>query len=226
MRAKTFILLLAFLVLGSCAPSLKGKINILPEPDPFARGRLVIKFSYETPQAVREDFLSALKIKPLRFNVFGFDVGECSLPPEKYPNVKKEYEKYLNSKKLNAKKYILLHYEWEYPKRKSVPPPRKEVSPADGKLFQRWFDEVIGISAAHKFLADNKVPLKPDGIIIADAIPDFSHPEIGPALQYISGKPVYWMPVPEKKLNRDHDSHGTHVACLAAAYHDGRGLRA
>lgn len=224
MRAKTLVLLLVFLVLGGCAPSLKGKISILPDPDPSARGRLVIKFSYETPQAVKEDFFSALKIKPLRFNVFGFDVGECLLPPEKYPNVKKQYEKYLNSKKLNAKKYRLLHYEWEYPFRKSAPLPRKDFLPADNKLFPRWFDDLIGIGAAHKFLADKKISLKPDGIVIADAIPDFSHPDIEPALQYISRKPVYWMPILKKPLNQSWDSHGTHVACLAAAYHNGRGV--
>ncbi len=173
--------------------------------------RYLIKFLPGTSLAARQAFFAKSGIKPVEFDVFGYDIGESD-----------------SARKIQAP--FIQSYAIENPKTSAMwkggclvqLTQELQITKNKNKLIIDWYENILGIRKAHKFLADKKVKLSPIGIVIADNGPILAHPDIAPALKKDKdGRAIMWMRRGNRQNTQD---HGTHVACLAAGYHDGKGM--
>ena len=188
------------------------------------RKRIIFKFSPGTPLALKKAFFVKMGVWPVEFDVFGYDVTEG----------KGESDAAINRRMSGIMMALgrefaggILEYEIESPEERPVPlsagclvntPDNKK----EGKLIVPWYDESLGIGRTRKFLAGKESGLIPHGVVVVDSGAALIHPDIAPALKKDSeGKPIFWA---RDKKNYKPENHGTHVACLAAAYYDGKGM--
>jgi len=181
------------------------------EQNTFEKKRFLIKFLPGTPLAERKAFFVRAKLKPVEFGVFGYDIGEGS-----------------GNEKIQA--LFIENYEVESPEKSSpfkggcLAELRRELGFTENRAAPviQWYENMLGVKKAHKFLADRKVRLKPEGIVIADSAMILTHPDIAPALKKDKdGRAIVWVRRENRHLATD---HGTFVACLAAGYHDSKGV--
>ncbi len=177
----------------------------------FQKNRYLIKFFPKTPLGERKAFFYKAGIKPIEFDVFGYDIGEVN-----------------GAKKIQAP--FILNYEIENPKKVAILKGGCQVRSSErlknlknkNKLITQWYEDILGVRKAHKFLADKKVKLQPEGVVVIDDGPILTHTDIGPALKKNKdGRAIIW--ARWKNRNKRND-HGTSVACLSAGYHDGKGI--
>ncbi|MFA5133948.1 MAG: S8 family serine peptidase [Patescibacteria group bacterium] len=230
MRYAKFLLLVlvAFLIFENSG-------NFFPKKEPvspiiknvFSTKRIIVQFSPGTPLEVRKAFFVKMGFTPVEFDVFGYDIAE--LDPDYAESLRfslRERFSYFLKSEQKPKDPSILDYQIEQKQKRLIPQAGCNANEPEKKPGTRaivpWYDETIGVSRAHAFLRDKKIKLLPQGVVIVDNGPVFSHPDILPALKKDSdGNIIFWSK--NKKLFKAGD-HGTHVACLAAAYRDGKGM--
>lgn len=193
-------------------------------------GRINIKFCENATKKEKDAFFYQHNLKPIAYNIFGYDVAEWRDNPPKilkspFPDIKY----CLSQSKTAATQLLVREYEIEMNRltkpisRKRSAPKKQESSPAVEKIVP-WLEQAIKAEEAHKFLKSKHIPLWTNGIVIADNGFNFGHPDIKSALKYdADGNPIFWAN-PKRKLSDFSGTHGTSVACLAAGYRDGKGI--
>lgn len=190
--------------------------------------RLNVRFSPGTPLHIRKAFFVGLGLAPIAFDVFGFDVAEWD--GKKKINLamdfKKEFSRFLEAfPNIGAPRLSVDDYQVEDWQKRPVPQAgclHNTPKTLPKKLIVPWYDKLLGVRAAHKFLEDRNFALHSQGIIIVDDGPILSHQDIYPALKRDNRhQMIFWA---RDKKSYKAGNHGTHVACLAAGYHDQNGI--
>lgn len=190
-------------------------------------GRLVVKFSLATPRWTKERFFRKMGLKPIAFNIFGFDIAGWDSPKKvkKNLNAHSEFHYFLLSLgQIDTARVFVDDYEIETLEPRTIKPLYRFQEAREtykNKQIVPWYEKYVQIEAAHKFLKEKKVKLAPTGVVIIDNGPELTHPDIAPMLKRDkNGKLIYWV------WNKDEvrfRHHGTHVSCLAGGFRDKRG---
>lgn len=204
-----------------------GCVHLAPAPG--INGRINIRFCKNASKAEKDAFFFRLNLKPIAYNIFGYDIAEWTGAPPKITQPLFNDVLFCTSK--NATDEMLVReYEIET-KRLMRPSSRKRLAPkkiinkpAASKISTPWFEELIKSEESHRFLKAKNTPLWENGIVFADEGLSFAHPDIKPALKYNKDKkPIFWMNS-KSKISDFVGTHGTFVSCLAAGYRDNKGI--
>lgn len=193
-------------------------------------GRINIRFCENATKEEKDAFFARHNLKPVAYNVFGYDVAEWRDSPPKIEKSPFPDIKYCSTEsKTAAIQLMVREYEVETERltppisRKRFAPKKQKNTPPEGKLVP-WLEQAIRTEQAHKFLKSKHIPLWANGIVIADNGFNFGHPDIKNALKRnADGNPIFWAN-PKRQLSDFSGTHGTSVACLAAGYRDGKGI--
>lgn len=206
------------------------EVSKKPDKAPL-RKRIIFKFAPGTPLALKKVFFIKMGVEPVEFDVFGYDVAEGrsesdAVIDRKVLGVMRVLGRELV--KISGTDGSILEYQIESLERRPVPlaagclAPKPDENKKAGKLIVSWYDERLGIAKTRKFLAGKEKGLISHGVVIVDSGVALTHPDIIPALKKDGeGKPIFWARDRKKYVP---GNHGTHVACLAGAYYDGRGM--
>ncbi len=189
-------------------------------------GRAVIKFCPAARAEDKKDFLKKFRLKPVASDIFGYDIAEWKFAP---PELNAEKHLLGCATANSRQKTIIEDYEIEETRLQKMPSKKPDFLSQEGclsdKELARWPEKFIKTEAAHEFLKEKKVPLWPNGIVMADEGFVFSHPDIKPVLKYDEkNQPIYWIN-PATKIREQVGDHATSVSCLAGGYRNGQGVK-
>lgn len=197
------------------------------EPSNNARGRVNIKFCQNATKEEKLDFFKRHNLKPIAYNIFGYDVAEWAGTP---PNIARPLFSELSvcANKPAEDEMLVREYEIENQRLDRAVQMGRRASKKTAKMTAAadttWFEAFIRSEKAHKFLEEKKIPLWPNGIVVADEGLNFAHPDIKPVLKYDKDKkPVFWMGQ-GRKIGDFVGIHATLISCLVAGYRDGHGI--
>ena len=127
-------------------------------------GRVLIRFSKNTPKETRKKFFTLLGAELMEFDVFGYDIGRWQKSVKKAMDVKLLYEKFKTANPPSVAEQ-LIDYELEIPlvaksksrKQSSCGLKNEIKNVASQRRFIHWFDKLLGITTAHNFLQEKKI---------------------------------------------------------------------
>lgn len=228
-RKLFFVVILAVLCFGAGDDKPKSKpifdFTKYKYAKPAKKQRLLAQFGRDVGLKDKKAFFAKIGAEPIVFGVFGFDIAEWKNgSPTNVSAALKDKKKFITAaaKLLGVK---IIDYSVEELEKRLVP----QGSCAfplhnyyrDNEIVP-WYDEMVRVNAAHRFIARQRIKLEPHGVVVVDSEPATYHRDLRAVVRYDkNGKMIYWK---KDKSKTEYGEHGTHVSCIVAAARDSYGV--